>query len=98
MPKPTLTELVRAIERSVTILEQQIKGIDACDLVEKRLNEDLTRLTVDFATVREKVASLEKTVDQFGQRRWTLFVAILSAFLGGVLTLLIQLGLRAITK
>jgi hypothetical protein len=67
------------------------------------------RLTVDVAVVREKaaametmvrdrLAAIEKTLDQVAQRRWMLYVAILSAFLGGFLTLFIQWSLRALPK
>jgi hypothetical protein len=105
MPRPTLTELIREAERSITILEEQIKGIDACRESDKRFAEDLktageasNRLAIDLATVREKVGALEKAVDQITQRRWTLVVAIVSAALGGAFTLVIQLSLRVLAK
>lgn len=98
MPRPTLSELVRVLDQSVIVLQEQVKGIDRCDEDVARLTEDLNRLTVDFATVREKVAALERAIDQVNQRRWTLYVAIVSAFLGGLLTLLIQFSLRALPK
>ena len=105
MPKPTLTELVREAERSIAVLEERSKGIDACRESDKQFAEELKQLSADFATlrqefatVREKVVTLEKSVDQITERRWTLAVAIVSAFLGGFLTLLIQFSLRALPK
>jgi len=98
MPKPTLTELVHEAERSIAILEEQVRGIDECRATGKRQTDEIARLTVDVAVIREKVAGLEKSMDQITQRRWTLFVAIISAFLGGLLTLLIQLSLRGLQK
>jgi Flp pilus assembly CpaE family ATPase len=109
MPKPTLTELVHRLEHSVTVLEEQIKGIDTCDEAIQRHSNEIMRLTVDLVVVREKaaaletlvrdkLATLEKSLDQISQRRWTLYVAILSAFLGGFLTLFIQWSLRALPK
>lgn len=98
MPRPTLSELVRVLDQSVIVLQEQVKGIDRCDEDAARLTDEFNRLTVDFAVVREKVAALEKAIDQINQRRWTLVVAIVSAFLGGLLTLLIQFSLRALPK
>lgn len=98
MPKPTLTELVHEMERSVTILEEQVKGIDECDETGKRHSEELNRLNVEVSTLREKVGSIEKSIDLIAHRRWTLLVAICSSFLGGLLTLLIQLSLRGLPK
>lgn len=98
MPKPTLTELVREMERSITILQEQIKGIDECDDTGKRLSDDTNRPNVEVASLREKVAGIEKSFEQMTHRRWTLLVAIGSSFLGGLRTLLIQLSLRAISK
>jgi len=98
MPRPTLSELVRQLDQSVILPEERVKGIDECDADIARLSQDFQRLTVDFATVREKVTTLEKAIDQTTQRRWTLVVAIISAFLGGLLTLLIQFSLRALPK
>jgi hypothetical protein len=98
MPKPTLTDLVREQARSVAVLEEQVKGIAVCRESDQRLADELGRLTIDFAVVREKVVALEKVMDQITQRRWTRWVAIVSAFLGGLLTLLIQFSLRALGK
>lgn len=109
MPKPTLTEIVQRLERSVTTLEEQIKGIEICHQTTQRHSEDIVRLTVEAAVLREgvgsldsatreKTAAIEKAVEQMTQRRWTLFVAVLSAFLGGALTLLIQFSLRGLSK
>jgi len=98
MPKPTLTEMVRELDRSVASLEQQVKGIDDLREDARRLSDDLNELKVEFATAREKVVTAEKALDQLTQRRWTLVVAIVSAFLGGLLTLLIQFSLRALPK
>lgn len=105
MPKPTLSELVRDIDQSVTVLKERVKGIDQCDADVERLSDDLSEvkdrlhnLYADFATVREKAAALEKAIDQINQRRWTLVVAIISAFLGGILTLLIQVTVRLVFK
>jgi hypothetical protein len=69
MPKPTLTEVVREHARSVAILEEQVKGIEVCRESDKRLADELSRLTVDFAVVREKVSAIEKGMDQITQRR-----------------------------
>jgi hypothetical protein len=98
MPKLTLTELVREQARSIAILEEQVKGIEVCRDSDKRMADDPGRLTTDVAVVREKVGAIEKNLDQITQRRWTLVVAVVSAFVGGILTLLIQFSLRALPK
>lgn len=96
MPRLTWSEPVRTLDRSVVGLEERVKGIDACDEDIVRPSPGFNRLAVDFARVREKVAAPEIAVGQITQRRRTLAVAIVSAFLGGLLTLLIQFSLRAL--
>jgi hypothetical protein len=109
VPNPTLTELVRGLERSVVTLELQIKGIDVCQATDKQLAGDVTRLTVELAVLREKLAALEKTTtdkvtalekltDQIVARRWTILVALISACAGGLLTFVIQLSLKFLAK
>jgi hypothetical protein len=49
VPKPTLTESVRELERSVVNLEFQAKGIDRLTEANQRISEELTQLKVVFA-------------------------------------------------
>jgi uncharacterized protein YoxC len=120
MPKPTLTEMVQELQKTVAGLEQQVKGIADLDKGSRRLSDELNQLKVtiaqetaqlkvalgqevaqlkaEIATIREKATANEKAIDQATQRRWTLVVAIFSAFLGGLLTLFIQFSLRALPK
>jgi hypothetical protein len=49
MPKPTLTEMVRELDRSVVILEEQVKGIGELDEADRQLSAELGQLKITFA-------------------------------------------------
>jgi hypothetical protein len=105
MPKPTLTEMVRELDRSVVTLEERVKSIRTLDETDRLLTselaqlklafaQELAQLKADLAATREKALTNEKAVDQINQRRW----AIVSAVLGGFLSFVIQFSLRALPK
>jgi hypothetical protein len=109
MPKPTLTEMVRELDRSVVTLEERVKSIRTLDETDRLLTselaqlklafaQELAQLKADLAATREKALTNEKAVDQINQRRWALVIAIVSAVLGGFLTFVIQFSLRALPK
>lgn len=49
MSEPTLTEMVRELDRSVVLLEDEVKGIGELDEADRRLSTELNELKVAVA-------------------------------------------------
>lgn len=56
MPKPTLTEMVQELQRSLASIEHQVSGIDDLDDETTRISRELTQLRI---AVNQDVAELK---------------------------------------
>jgi hypothetical protein len=106
---PTNTDSIRALEKSEAELRTRVQSLETVRGDLRLLAEEVTRLsrlqadetirmTREMATVQEKVANHEKLLDRTVHQRFTIVVALISAFVGGLLTFLAQISLKYLAK
>ncbi len=106
---PTNTDRIRELEMAEVALRVRLQTVESWRDHLDRLAEETTKnsreiiekaaqLAQDIAVLNQKTINHEKILDRVVQQRFTIWVAILSAFVGAFLGFASQYMVRLLTK
>lgn len=102
MARPTNTEIIRELEKTVAILgdrtRSQLEPLQAelrrLDAAQVKMGDALTETRVKQAATDAKVEELRKTVEEYDRRRWQMLLM----FVGSLLALIANVMVWAVRR
>lgn len=94
----TNTEMIRELDNAVADIKARLEAIGDLQRKHDKLADEIKVLDRDLSGLKPVVANLDRQVDRMANQRFTIFIAVVSALVGGVITFLAQLGLKYLAK